>query len=198
MEKNERIRSVSVFMGAEFGNEAIFSKKAAELGQYLAAHHYRLVYGGGKDGLMGIVASTVMTNGGEVLGITPTNLAEASIKANQVTELVQVPDMNTRKQLLIDESDAFIALPGGFGTLEEISQTISWAKIDLHEKPLALFDIDGFYDTLWDWLEEAVEKAFVPATDMKYVYRGRSIADIFKYFASFKFPSEFQNPENFV
>lgn len=106
--------------------------------------------------------------------------------------------MNVRKQIMIDRADAFIALPGGFGTLEEIAQTISWAKIDLHEKPLALFDIDGFYDTLWDWLCESVHKGFVPPADMRYVYRAQSIEDIFEYFHKFEFPSEFQNPENFV
>ncbi len=198
MTSSGQIKSVGVFMGAEFGNEKMFSNKATELGKYLAGNNYRLVYGGGKDGLMGIVAMSVMENGGRVLGITPSNLAETSIDADQITELVQTPDMNTRKQLMIDQSDAFIALPGGFGTLEEIAQTISWAKIDLHERPLALFNINGFYDTLWQWIEEAVSKDFVPPFDMKYVYRGRSIDDIFEYFDNFEFPSEFQNPANFV
>ncbi|WP_180366514.1 LOG family protein, partial [Oenococcus oeni] len=95
MTSSGQIKSVGVFMGAEFGNEKMFSNKATELGKYLAENNYRLVYGGGKDGLMGIVAMSVMENGGRVLGITPSNMAETSIDADQITELVQTPDMNT-------------------------------------------------------------------------------------------------------
>ncbi len=185
-------------MGSASGNDPIFKERSEELGRYLAENGYRLVYGGGQEGLMGLVAKTVMANGGQVLGVTPKNLAEFSIPAGQITELVEVSDMNTRKQLMLQESDAFIALPGGFGTMEEIAQTISWAKIDLHEKPLALFDIDGFYDTFWDWIEESVQRGFVPPVDMRYVFHGESLTDIFDYFERFEFPSEFQNPENFV
>jgi uncharacterized protein (TIGR00730 family) len=198
MNKVKEIKSVGVFMGAEFGDEPIYSQIAKELGEYLADHQYRLVYGGGKDGLMGEVARSTMNKGGQVLGIAPKNLAEEAIGENEITQRIDVPDMNMRKQLMIDESDAFIALPGGFGTLEEISQVVSWAKIDLHSKPLALYNFNGFYNTLWAWFEEAAEKQFVPESDMKYIYNGKNIKDIFHYFKDFEMSNDLINGTKYV
>ena len=178
---NTQIKSIGVFMGAKNGGNPEYRKISELVGKKIAEVNKRLVYGGGKEGLMGAVALSVMENGGSVLGITPQNLAEESMPADKITELIQVPDMNVRKQLLIDESDVFIALPGGFGTLEEISQVISWDKINIIQKPIVLYDINNFYADFYKWLQTMETSQFIPAGSMKYIYLSNDIDDIFDY-----------------
>ncbi|QBO35813.1 TIGR00730 family Rossman fold protein [Periweissella cryptocerci] len=186
------IKSVAVFCGSHKGKNPHFSEQAALLGHYLAAHELELVYGGSEDGLMGVVALATMKAGGRVYGVHPANLTESRMNPADITELITVPDMDTRKRKMIERADAFIVLPGGFGTLEELGQVISWSKIDLQEKPTAFFNIDNFYDTLWAWLNETIEAGFVPKSDLDLVYNGSSIEDIFGYFDAFKYPEQYK------
>lgn len=163
------IRSIAVFMGSQFGVQSEFKTVATTLGATLADQKITLVYGGGRDGLMGVTARTAMAHGGQVIGVSPKNLAEDAISPAEITQLIAVDTMSERKQLLMSHADAFIVLPGGFGTLEELSQVISWARIGLHHKPLVLLDVNGFYDHLWAWMNDSVTNGFVDVADMQHV-----------------------------
>ncbi|MGX7051175.1 LOG family protein [Leuconostoc palmae] len=161
------LKKITVFMGSQSGDKEIYTKTAESLGQLIAKNNITMVYGGSHDGLMGITARHAMASGGKVIGITPHNLAEEAIDASEINELIEVDGMDSRKELLMAYGEAFIALPGGFGTLEEIAQVISWSKIGLHHKPMLLLNIDGFYDDLWRWLVSCVKTGFVTYNDIK-------------------------------
>lgn len=178
---NTQIKSIGVFMSAKNGINPEYQKVSEQLGEKIAKDGFRLVYGGGKEGLMGVVALSVMEHGGSVLGVTPKNLAEEAMPKDKITELIEVPDMNLRKQLLIDESDVFIALPGGFGTLEEISQVISWDKINIIQKPIVLYDVNNFYTDFYHWLQTMEIEQFIPMGSMRYIHLSNDIDDIFNY-----------------
>lgn len=165
-----RTKAVGVFMGSQFGSDPNFKIQTEAFGKQIAKRGLYLVYGGGKDGLMGTLATSVMANKGNVLGISPRNLAEDAIDADKITKFIEVASMTERKQLLIDNSDVFVALPGGLGTLEEIAQVISWAKLGLHHKSLILYNINGFYDYFENWLNQMVNDHFVNIDDMKWVH----------------------------
>ena len=164
------IKTIGVFLGSQFGSNPKFKMETQALGKQIADRGLHLVYGGGKDGLMGTLATSVMANHGEVLGISPRNLAEDAIDADKITQLIEVESMTERKQLLIDYSDVFVVLPGGLGTLEELAQVISWGKLGLHHKPLILYSINGFYDYFEKWLNQMVDDHFVNTSDMKWVH----------------------------
>jgi len=180
-----KISSIGVFMGSQAGNDPHYVDAAKALGQRIAQNQSKLVFGAGNDGLMGVTARSAINAGGQVLGISPRNLAEEAVEPDEITQLIEVDTMTERKQLLMDYSDAFIVLPGGFGTLEEIAQVISWSKINLHDKPLALFNVNGFYDTFWVWLNEIYKDGFVSEHDMKCIQIFDEIDDIFDYLENF-------------
>ncbi|GMA70274.1 cytokinin riboside 5'-monophosphate phosphoribohydrolase [Leuconostoc litchii] len=181
-----KISSVGVFMGSQSGDNPRYVEAAEALGKRIAQNELRLVYGAGKDGLMGATAYSAMAAGGKVLGISPRNLAEEAVHSSEITQLIEVDTMTERKQLLMDNSDVFIVLPGGFGTLEEIAQVISWSKIHIHNKPLALFNINGFYDKLWSWIHEVYKSNFVSEHDMKYIQMFNNMDDMFDYLENFE------------
>ncbi|CUW12453.1 TIGR00730 family Rossman fold protein [Leuconostoc inhae] len=179
------VQSIAVFMGAQFGNDPEYTIIAEKLGQLIAEKKLKLVYGGGRDGLMGATALSTMAHGGEVIGITPNNLAEDAISPEQVTRLIEVDSMSERKDLMMRYADAFVVLPGGFGTLEELAQVLSWAKIGLHDKPLVLLNINGFYDSLWAWLKETVTNGFVAEHELQHVQLFDNIDDTLIYINQF-------------
>ena len=154
------------------------------VGEALAQRQLTLVYGGGRDGLMGVTARAVMAHGGQVIGVSPHNLAEETIPAADITKLITVETMSERKELLMSLGDAFIVLPGGFGTLEELAQVLSWARIGLHHKPLVLLNVNGYYDHLWDWLADSVTADFATPTDLAAVRLYQSVDDALRYLAT--------------
>lgn len=150
------MKSVCVFCGSSVGNRPIFREMAAVVGRTLAERKLRLIYGGGNIGLMGVVADAVLETGGEVVGVIPRMLAEKEVAHGGLTELIVVGSMHERKALMADRSDAFLALPGGFGTFEEFCEVLTWAQLGLHSKPCGLLNIDGFYDSLLHLFDRAV------------------------------------------
>src|SRR5262245_48815214 len=132
------LTSICVYCGSADGADPAYAAAAAEFGKLLAQSGIRLVYGGGSVGLMGIVARNVMSAGGEVTGIIPQFLLEREVMLKEVTELVVTPDMHERKRIMFERSDAFVALPGGIGTLEETVEMLTWAQLGRHAKPVAL------------------------------------------------------------
>jgi uncharacterized protein (TIGR00730 family) len=142
------IRTVCVYCGSNAGTEPGFSEAAKTLGKTLAHERIGLVYGGGNSGLMGVVARTVLEHGGHVTGIIPSFLKERELMMRDAQNLIVVPDMHTRKRLMFEHADAFIALPGGIGTLEELVEQLTWVQLDRHQKPVLLADIAGFWRPL--------------------------------------------------
>jgi uncharacterized protein (TIGR00730 family) len=155
------LRSVCVFCGASPGAKPIYREAAALLGHTLAERGITLVYGGGAVGLMGTVADAALAAGGEVIGVIPQSLMDAEIGHKGLTRLEVVDGMHARKARMAELSDAFIALPGGLGTLEELFEVWTWGQLGYHSKPLGLLEVNSFYDKLTDFLDHLVEERFV-------------------------------------
>lgn len=155
------LQSICVFCGASTGANPIYREAAIAMGQTLAANGIRLIYGGGAVGLMGLVADATMAAGGEVIGIIPQSLKDSEIGHTGLTRLEVVNGMHARKARMAELSDAFIALPGGLGTLEELFEVWTWGQLGYHSKPLGLLDINQFYSKLSHFLDHLVEEGFV-------------------------------------
>lgn len=158
------LRSICVFCGASPGANPIYAEAAAELGRSLAKAGVTLVYGGGEVGLMGVVADAAMAAGGEVIGVIPQSLQDSEIGHKGLTRLEVVSGMHARKARMAELSDAFIALPGGLGTLEELFEVWTWGQLGYHGKPLGLLEVNGFYGKLIGFLDHLVEERFVRST----------------------------------
>ena len=157
------IHSVAVFCGSNSGADPAFATGARALGYGLATSGMRLVYGGGRVGLMGAVADAAVEAGGEVLGVIPEFLARQEVAHTGVAELVTTDSMHSRKQLMFAEADAFVSLPGGLGTLDETVEIITWRQLGLHDKPILLCDIAGSATPLLAAIDAAIKLGFAPA-----------------------------------
>jgi len=152
---------VSVFCGSSLGIDEVYKSQATLLGQTLAKRNIGLVYGGTKVGLMGAVADGILRNGGKVIGVLPNFLKSKEIAHEHLTELILVESMHERKAKMNELCDGVIALPGGLGTLEEFFEMLTWGQLGLHKKPIAILNIDGFYDPLNTLLQTMVDKGFL-------------------------------------
>ncbi len=150
------LTSVCVYCASSTGTNQKIVDATRSLGHLLAERGIGLVYGGGAVGLMGVIADTVLADGGTVTGIIPTDLFPREVAHVGCTELIEVDSMHERKRLMFDRADAFIALPGGFGTLEEIAEVTTWAQIGMHDKPVGLLNVDGYWDGLLAFFRRAV------------------------------------------
>ncbi len=155
------MRSVCVFCGSSPGTNPAYADAARVLGTVIASRGLRLVYGGGKVGLMGVVADAVMQAGGRVTGVIPEHLLDAEVGHLDLDELHVVSSMHERKALMADLSDGFIAMPGGYGTLEEIVEVLTWSQLALHTDPVAFLDIAGFWTPLFDLFRHMTAERFV-------------------------------------
>jgi len=151
------MNSICVFCGSNPGNDEDFKKFAEKLGKIFAERNIRLVYGGGNIGIMKIIANAVLQNGGKVVGVITNHLADKELAHDQVQEMIHVETMQQRKARMTELSDAFIALPGGFGTLEEVFEVITLNQLELHKKPVGILNVNGFYDHLKLQLERMVK-----------------------------------------
>ncbi|HVB04410.1 MAG TPA: TIGR00730 family Rossman fold protein [Chitinophagaceae bacterium] len=164
------IGSMAVFCGSSPGKNPEFAIQARSLGVLMAEAHIRLVYGGGRTGLMGILADTVLESGGEVTGIIPVFLNTDERKHERLTELIEVSTMHERKSLIYDKSEAVIMLPGGYGTLDEFFEIITWNQLSLHRKIAGILNVCGFYDHLSRHLLGVEEEGFLHAPRMSKIY----------------------------
>ncbi len=155
------VRRVCVFCGSAAGARPAYRRAAARLGEALARRGLGLVYGGGSIGLMGMVADAALAAGGEVVGVIPRRLARKEIAHAGLTRLRVVPSMHARKAMMADLADAFVAMPGGLGTLEELTEVLTWAQLGLHAKPCALLEVAGYWRPLIRLLDHAVEERFL-------------------------------------
>src|SRR5690606_2455515 len=153
---------VALYCGSRAGNKPIYLEKAIQLSQGLAEHGFGLVYGGASIGLMGQVADAMIQHGGEAVGVIPEFMLDYEIAHNQLTELHVVTSMHQRKAMMADRACAFVALPGGLGTFDEILEIATWGQLNQHQKPMMLYNVNGFYDALIMQLDRAVEDGFLP------------------------------------
>ena len=154
-------KSVAVFCGSKAGNNPIFSQHAQEIGTLLAQKNMQLIYGGGKNGLMGIVADAVLNNNGKVIGVMPALLSGKEHQHNKLTALHIVETMHERKKMMYDLCDAAIILPGGFGTLDELFEMITWNNLNIHNKKIFLLNADGFYNSMLLHFDKMREEGFL-------------------------------------
>lgn len=172
------LKSVCVFCGASTGSQPIYAEAATLLGRTLAERGLRLIYGGGAVGLMGIVADAALAAGGEVIGIIPQSLERSEIGHTGLTRLEVVDGMHARKARMAELADAFIALPGGLGTLEELFEVWTWGQLGYHGKPLGLLEVNGLYRQLGDFLDHLVGEGFVRPHHRAMLHRSESPTDL--------------------
>lgn len=153
---------IALYCGSRTGNKPIYRDTAIELAQHIATQGFGIVYGGASIGLMGQVADTVLEHGGEVVGVIPEFMLDYEIAHGQLTELHIVKSMHERKALMAERASAFIALPGGLGTFEEILEIATWGQLNQHQKPMIIYNVNRFYDALIAQLDHAVEEGFLP------------------------------------
>ncbi len=174
------IRSLCVYCGSSDGYVASHAAAAHDLGIYLANNRINLVYGGTAVGLMGIIANTVLKNGGTVTGVTTEHFHAAGITHDGVTQSVITPDMHSRKSEMMLHADAFVALPGGIGTLEEVAEALTWAHIGHHGKPVGFLNVDGFYNPLIQMLDQMVASGFYRQEQRDALVIAETPADLLK------------------
>lgn len=161
------IKSLCVYCGSSMNVDDDFKDAAKKMGEILAKNKIRLVYGGGKAGLMGIIADSVMQNGGEVLGIIPSHISDREIQHTSLTELVIVESMHIRKQMMVDSSDAFLVLPGGVGTLEETCEIITWRQLGIHDKPIIIGNLKNYWTPFLSMIDHIIDEGFMRQDDKK-------------------------------
>lgn len=153
---------VALYCGSRFGNNPIYKEKAIQLSESIAQKGFGIVYGGASIGLMGQVADSVMQAGGEVVGVIPEFMLDYEIAHSTLTELHVVKTMHERKAMMAERASAFVALPGGLGTFEEILEIATWGQLNQHQKPMIIYNVNGFYDPLIAQLDHAVQEGFLP------------------------------------
>jgi hypothetical protein len=163
------MKSVCVYCGSSLGATNDYVDAANALGQLLAARGLRLIYGGGAVGLMGATADAVLANGGTAIGIIPQLLMNREVGHTGLTELHVVPDMHTRKRMMAEMADAFLTLPGGLGTFEELFEIWTWRQLGYHDKPIGLLNLNGYYNPLIQFLSSAEKQGFVRQSNLDYV-----------------------------
>lgn len=173
-----RFRRLCVFCGSNAGKSAIHADQARELARVLARAHVGIVYGGGNVGLMGVLADEALAHGGEVVGVIPHGLAVREVAHQGLTELRVVRSMHERKATMAELSDGFVALPGGYGTFEELFEIVTWAQLGMHAKPVAILDTGGYYAPLFALLDRATHEGFVRAENRPLLLRAQSVPEL--------------------
>lgn len=179
------MKRVCVYCGSSSGSRPEYRAAAEHLGRRLAERGLGLVYGGGNVGLMGVLANAVMAAGGEVVGVIPEALLAWEVGHRDVTRLHVVGSMHERKALMADLSDAFMALPGGIGTMEEMFETWTWGQLGYHRKPLALLDVAGYFGKLTGFIDLMVEEGFLQAQHREFIHIGTDADAVLDHFATY-------------
>lgn len=169
-----------MYCGSSTGRGDTYQRIAVEFAEYLVAEGYRLVNGGGSIGLMGVMANRVLELGGQAIGVIPMSLKEREVAHLGMTELIVVPDMHSRKLMMVNLSDAFVALPGGFGTLDELFETLTWTQLHLHRKPVGLLNVDGFFDPLLEMMSRMVQENFLKTEARALLHTDEEIPQLFE------------------
>lgn len=184
----QQLNKICVFCGSREGNDIEITEQARHVGKFLAMRNITLVYGAAKIGIMGIVAKNVLENKGHVIGVIPDFLKMKEVVHLGLTELITTETMHERKLRMHKESDAFIALPGGMGTFEELFEIITWQQLGLHQKPIGILNSNGFYDDLIAMLETMVRKGFLSMNHYNLIQVDSNIENLLEKLESFKKP----------
>lgn len=182
------MNSIAIFCGSSLGSEQIFADVAKLTGESIAKRGQKLVYGGGRSGLMGIVADSALAAGGQVIGVIPQGLVDRELAHPYLTELYVVKNMHERKTKMSELSDGFIALPGGAGTIEEIFEQWTWAQLGIHLKPCAFLNVEGFYDDLLKFIQLTTDKGFSKARFTDQLIHSNSLDEILLKFENYQAP----------
>jgi hypothetical protein len=169
------MRSICVYCGSNAGSKPVYTERAIALGTRIAKEGLALVYGGGNVGLMGVVADAVLEAGGEVIGVIPEQLVNWEVAHKGVTRLEVVANMHERKARMFDLADGFVALPGGFGTLDEMFEMLTWRQLGIGDKPCAFLDVDGFYAPLLAMMDRMVEERFLHPEQRRDLWYGDNL-----------------------
>ena len=172
---------ICVYCGSSSGHDPAILQQAEELGKIMAHRGHHLVYGGSSIGVMGTLANAVMREGGEVTGVIPKGLFKKEVAHQSITTLITVKNMHERKYTMSDRADAFLALPGGFGTLEELFEIITWNQLEIIEKPVTLFNINGFFDPLIEMIHKAEDAGFIRPENRKILQVAETLEDCLRF-----------------
>lgn len=183
------MKSIAVFCGSAVGTDSLFVEAAQVTGQTIAKRGQTLVYGGGRSGLMGVVADSALQAGGKVIGVIPSALVDRELAHPHLSELHIVQNMHERKTKMSELSDGFVALPGGAGTLEEIFEQWTWAQLGIHQKPCAFLNLDGFYEDLIKMIRLTVDKGFTQSRFADKLIAAASIDEILQQFDQYQPPA---------
>lgn len=183
------LRRVCVFCGSSFGVRDEYATVARALGAALVERGMGLVYGGASVGIMGVIADAVLAAGGEVIGVIPQALVDKEVAHGNLADLRIVSSMHERKATMADLADGFIALPGGFGTLEELFEVLTWAQLGMHGKPCALLDVDGYFDGLLQFVDHAIAQGFIRPEHRSLILVDRSPGGLLDRLAAYEPPS---------
>ena len=182
-----KMNHIVVYCGSNLGNKPAYFEAAQAMGKAIAERGSTLVYGGGKIGLMGTVADAALAEGGHVIGVIPTFLREKEVAHLGLSQLIETADMTERKNKMIELADAFIALPGGLGTYEELFEVVSQAQLRLHAKPVGVLNIGGFFDGLLAMMQQTADEGFMPQANMSLLCVADHPADLLQKMADYRF-----------
>ena len=182
------MKKIAVFCGSSSGFDSVYEQNAVSLGKTMAEKGIDLIYGGAEVGLMGAIADSVIHAGRKVIGVMPRFLQEKEIAHKNLSELIVVEDMHQRKAIMAELCDGVIAMPGGFGTLDEFFEMLTWAQLNLHQKPVALFNIDSYYDGLMVFLQSMVDKGFLKKVNYDMIILDDNIENLLTQMENYKAP----------
>jgi len=184
------LTSLSVFCASSSGNDTSIIESAQQTGHVLAKQGIQVVYGGAKVGLMGAVADAALAAGGKVVGVIPERLMRKEIAHDNLSELIVVQTMSERKRLMDIRSDGAIILPGGFGTMDELFEMLTWGQLGLHDKPVGVYNVNGFYDALFECLDMMVAKGVLRQNNRSMLLESRNIEDLLQKMRNYKAPEK--------
>lgn len=164
------MKTICVFAGSNPGVNEEYKRKAAELGEYMAEQGIGLVYGGSRVGLMGTVADALMAGGGKAIGVMPSGLFSGEVVHQNLTELIEVSGMHERKAKMSELADGYIAMPGGFGTYEELFEVLCWAQIGIHQKPIGLYNVNGYFEPMMKMVKYSIQEGFSNESHLKLIH----------------------------
>ena len=173
------MKYICVFCGSQTGSNPVYARAAVELARAIVAKGMGVVYGGGSIGLMGVLADAVLAQSGSIIGVIPRALADREVAHDGLTQLHLVTSMHERKAMMADLSDAFIALPGSYGTLDELCEAITWFQLDIHDKPVGLLNVDGYFDALLHMFDHAVAEGFLSEQNRRIVQSATTLGSLF-------------------
>ncbi len=174
------MKSIAVYCGSNTGNDVRYRHAASDVGKYLAKHDVRIVYGAGRVGLMGVMADAALKHSGEVIGVIPEVIKAHEVYRKGLTKLYTVRTMHQRKQIIFDLSDGFIALPGGFGTLDELFEIATWGQLMLHKKPIGMLNVNGFYNSLLKHFDRMVLEGFLKQENRELIVVADNIKELYR------------------